>query len=75
MKSLKKIYLIVIILVFTSLGAFAQLTEPGDGAGGAPTGHTTIGGSAPIGNGLVILFVLGMAYGYRKVYQLKLKDV
>ena len=40
----------------------------GNGPGG---GNTPVGGGAPIGGGLIIMMVMGAAYGSRKVYQLK----
>jgi len=73
MKSIYKLFLIACFMVFGAMGSFAQLTDPGDGTGGDPTGsgHTPIGGSAPIGSGVAILITLGAAYGSKKIYQLK----
>lgn len=73
MKSLYKLFLTAIILIFSVSLSMAQLTEPGDGAGGDPTGGGgyPIGGSAPIGNGLIVLISLGAIYGSKKIYELK----
>lgn len=77
MKSLYKLFLIAIIMVFSVSLSMAQLTDPGDGAGGDPDGggHTPVGGSAPIGSGLAILIGLGAAYGSKKIYQLNIEKV
>lgn len=40
---------------------------PGIG-GGAGGGSIPIGGSAPIGSGLVMLLAMGLGYGAKKVY-------
>lgn len=76
MKSLYKLFLIVLLMFFSVSLSMAQLTDPGDGAGD-PTGgdHIPVGGSAPVGSGLVILIALGAAYGSKKIYQLKFEEV
>ena len=63
------------ILVYTSFGAFAQLTEPGGTPGDPESNHTPVGGSAPMGNGIAILIMLGAAYSYRKIVKLELEEV
>jgi hypothetical protein len=76
MKSLYKLFLIAFIMIFSVSFSMAQLTDPGDGTGGDPTGsgHTPVGGSAPIGNGLAVLIGLGLAYGSKKIYTLKFEE-
>lgn len=76
MKSLYKLFLIAIIMVFSVSISMAQLTDPGDGPGGDPPADGyPVGGSAPVGSGLAVLIGLGAAYGYKKIYQLKLEEV
>jgi len=54
-----------------SAGLYAQTPPPPNG-GDNPTqsGSTPVGGGAPIGSGLLILTLLGAAYGGKKVYQM-----
>jgi hypothetical protein len=67
-KTLRKLILVVSIIGAGALinTSFAQ-PRPGDpgtgGGGGGP-----IGGSAPIGSGLVMLLAMGLGYGAKKVY-------
>jgi hypothetical protein len=68
-KTLRKLILVVSITGAGALinNSFAQ-PRPGDpgtpgGGGGGP-----IGGSAPIGSGLVMLLAMGLGYGAKKVY-------
>jgi len=77
MKSLYKLFLIAFLMFFSVSISMAQLTDPGDGSAGDPTGgdHDPIGGSAPIGSGLAIFIALGAAYGSKKIYQLKLEEI
>ena len=76
MKSLYKLFLTAIILIFSMSISMAQLTDPGDGgADPSGSGHDPVGGSAPIGSGLAILIGLSAAYGSKKIYQIKLENV
>lgn len=43
---------------------------PGDPSNGGT--NPPVGGSSPVGSGLVILIALGAAYGGRKIYQLRM---
>jgi len=65
MKKIRKTIIIFALLLSTA--SFAQLSEPGDGAGGVGGAPGPVGGGAPIGSGLVLLMSLGAAYGGRKV--------
>ena len=71
MKRIIKITFIAAALAI-STGLYAQTPPPPNGNGGSPTGggHTPVGGGAPIGGGLLILTLLGAAYGGKKVYQM-----
>ncbi len=44
------------------------LVPLGTGGGGS------LGGSAPVGSGLVILFILGLAYGGKNFYTISKRD-
>lgn len=74
MKTVKKIIGLAILILF-----FAPLTQVIAQGGPPPPppdevgGDTPIGGSAPIGTGLVILSTLGLAYGGKKVYDARQK--
>jgi len=43
--------------------------DPGSGGGGSP-----VGGSAPIGSGVISLICLGVSYGLYKAYKQKSKS-
>ena len=63
----------IILGLFILLGSvsYAQLEQPGGGAGNAPSDDGIAGGGAPIGSGLAIVLGLGLAYGAKKTFQLK----
>ena len=67
---------LVVIVFFTLLSTTAVLASapPPPPPGGPGTGELPIGGSAPVGSGLVILLSMGAAYGAKKVYQLRKKE-
>jgi hypothetical protein len=68
MKTFKRL-ITATVLVFAFSALSAQSPPPPNGNGGAPSGgNTPVGGGAPIGSGLVMLLVLGAAYGGKKVY-------
>lgn len=47
-------------------------TPPHPNGGNVPgSGNTPVGGAAPIDGGIVMLMVMGAAYGAKKVYRLK----
>ncbi len=47
----------------------AQTPPHPNGGGGPGGGNTPVGGGAPIGGGLIIMMVMGAAYGSKKVYK------
>ena len=58
--------LIVAALISAPVFIFAQ-SPPHPNNGGAPGGgNTPVGGGAPIGGGLIIMTILGVAYGAKK---------
>ncbi|MFC2101042.1 hypothetical protein ACFLRZ_04350 [Bacteroidota bacterium] len=69
MKRALKIFIISAFLILSPLvitHIFAQVPPPPppDGSGGG----TPIGGTAPIGSGLIVMMVMGTAYGSKKIY-------
>ena len=66
---IKTLAIAALITIGTTL--MAQ-TPPHPNNGGAPgSGNTPVGGGAPIGGGLIIMMVMGAAYGSRKVFKMK----
>jgi hypothetical protein len=67
----------ILVFVFSPVfmhNVFAdQPPDPGGDPGG-PGGGNPVGGGSPIGGGLVVMVVLGAAYGIRKVYDAR-KDL
>ncbi len=55
--------LIIVPVIMVSASA-----PPPPPPGGPGTGEIPIGGSAPIGSGLVMLISMGLAYGAKKLY-------
>jgi hypothetical protein len=75
---MKKIIKILSVTVFILMASamFSSLNaqpNPGyDGNGGA-VGGPPIGGGAPLGSGIVMMAVLAVGYGARKVYDARKK--
>ena len=69
-KTLINILLVIIFQVF-SLIAMASTKEPSDPGSGPTTGEPPLGGGAPLSGGVIIMLVLGAAYGCKKVYDLR----
>ena len=66
---MKKLFVLSVLAIFFSLTLLAQAPPPppsNAGAGGGP-----VGGSAPIGSGLVLLITLAAGYGAKKVFNSK----
>lgn len=63
---------ITTILIFLALNIYADgPPDPPPHGGDKPP----VGGGAPIGSGLVVLLVLGSAYGVKKFYDYKKKEL
>lgn len=67
-KFLKKLF--IITLLFTSSLFYGQMLGPDD-PGGDPVGEPPLGGGAPIDGGVAFLFILGAAYGGKKMFHLR----
>lgn len=69
-KFIKTLAIITLITVGTALMA-QNPPHPNGGIDPTTGGNTPVGGGAPIGGGLIMMMIMGAAYGSRKVYQLK----
>ncbi|MBN2173713.1 MAG: hypothetical protein JW731_06260 [Bacteroidales bacterium] len=69
MKKVIKSIAIFSIVILMPLLLSAQ-PEPGQNGDGSEVGGLPVGGGAPIGSGLIIMMVMGAAYGAKKVYQI-----
>ncbi len=69
---MKRIMKVSIIAVFLLMAPVMMFAQPHPNGGNAPgVGNHPVGGSAPIGNGTFVLITLAIAYGGRKVYELR----
>jgi len=59
-------------MLLLAIGASAQ-PNPGNNQGGGPVGGPPIGGSAPIGGGIVLLITFGAAFGAKKIFDARKK--
>jgi hypothetical protein len=75
---MKKIKQLITIIIFLSIPMWMTAQDPPHPNGGnvPGSGNTPVGGpqGAPIDGGLSILLALGLAYGAKKVYQVKKED-
>jgi hypothetical protein len=62
------VLLVVVPVIITCASAPPPPPPPGPGGGDAP-----IGGTAPIGSGVIMLISMGAAYGAKKVYNARKK--
>jgi hypothetical protein len=73
---MKKVKQIIAIMILITIPLWMTAQPPHPNGGGVPgPNNTPVGGGgpspAPIDGGLSILLALGLAYGGKKVYQLK----
>jgi len=76
---MKKITKIIAIMIFFSMPLWmaAQPPHPNNGGGAPGPNNTPVGGGAtgcPIDGGLSILLAMGLAYGAKKVYQVRKEE-
>ena len=69
-KQLIKLIGISLLVSLPTIFSVAQ-PNPGQNSGGGPLSGGPIGGSAPVGGGLVIMLVLSAAYAGKKAYNFK----
>lgn len=69
---LKRVFLVAVFTLFMVV-AFGQNPPPppGGGSGTENNSGNQLGGNAHIGGGVLILLALGLAYGSKRVYDLK----
>jgi hypothetical protein len=70
LKILRNLLLTTALILTMSIAAMAD-QPPDPGTGGPGTGDLPVGGGSPIGGGLVMLFSFGIAYGIKRVYDIK----
>ncbi|MEZ5195189.1 MAG: hypothetical protein R2764_01925 [Bacteroidales bacterium] len=68
MKKMIQVLAIAGLFLIIPMVSLAQTPPHPNGGGGPGGGNTPVGGAAPIGGGLIIMMVLGAAYGSKKVY-------
>lgn len=74
MKKAIRIVLLTVFFITITVALNSLLAQPMPG--GDPSGvggNHPVGGTAPIGSGLVILLALGAGYGSKKVYDARKK--
>lgn len=71
-QQLRKLILIAVFTIF-SMVAFSQgpPPPPGGGSNSGNNGSNDLGGNAHIGGGILILLALSVAYGGKRVYDLR----
>jgi len=74
MKKVISILTVLVISLFLTINANAQILGPSNPPGDPQPGDQPIGGGAPVGGGLFILLGMGAAYGGRKLYKLRQED-
>ena len=72
-KSILHIILVGLLIIVPVIMASASAPPPPPPPPGGPSGSTPIGGTAPIGSGIVMLLSMGAAYGAKKVFDARKK--
>lgn len=67
---LRRLFLATAIVLTLSIVTMAD-QPPDPGSGGPGSGDLPVGGGSPIGGGLIMLISFGVAYGLKKVYDIK----
>jgi hypothetical protein len=67
---------VLIILFFTATPFISNIfaDTPPDPGGGPGSGDQPVGGGAPIGGGLIVMLVMGAAYGAKKTFFLNKEE-
>ena len=69
-KAIRTVTIALVILAFPLLTLAQNPPHPNGGNDPTTGGNTPVGG-APIGGGLVMMMIMGAAYGSKKVYDLR----
>jgi hypothetical protein len=64
---MKKILFVTVVFLIYGFTVLAQAPPPPPGDAGGSGGP--VGGGAPIGSGIAILFALGAGYGTKKLFE------
>ena len=77
---MKKLRILAFMAIFSlfSMATYADDPPPPPGGSSGPPSsdnNSKLGGGAPVGSGLLILLGLGAAYGGKKVYDLRKKEI
>ena len=65
--------LVISFLILVPVFAATASAPPPPPPGGPDPGDAPIGGTAPLGSGIVMLLTMGAAYGAKKVYDARKK--
>lgn len=67
---LRRLFIATAIVLTLSFLTMAD-QPPDPGSGGPGSGDLPVGGGSPVGGGLIMLVSFGLAYGLKKVYDIK----
>ena len=70
-KIIRTLSVIAIIAVGASFNTAFSQPPPPNQSNGSSTGGAPIGGSSPIGSGMLLLITMAAGYGVKKVYDIK----
>jgi hypothetical protein len=73
MKNTINVFIIIFLMLFFGFLSTKVLADapPDPGGGGPGGGDLPVGGGAPLDGGITLLLSFGIAYGARKIYQVK----
>jgi hypothetical protein len=74
---MKKIITSILIILFFTATPFVSnvfADVPPDPGGGPGSGDQPVGGGAPVGGGLIVMLVMGAAYGTKKTFFLNKEE-
>jgi hypothetical protein len=74
---MKKIITSILIILFFTATPFVSnvfADTPPDPGGGPGSGDQPVGGGAPVGGGLIVMLVMGAAYGTKKTFFLNKEE-
>lgn len=70
---MKRFIILFVLLLIILLKAGMSQPQPGENGDGTDVGGEPVEGAAPLGSGLVILTLLAVTYGGKKVYDYRKK--
>ena len=72
-KVIINLIIVISFIIVPVITVTASAPPPPPPPGGPGTGDVPIGGSAPVGSGIIFLLSMGAAYGAKKVYDARKK--